>query len=89
MPCLAIGTNWRQKVVALARAIHLRQPHLTEVEYICILSLSVYGVERAPALGYGILLHVLILAPQALAGILTFAGIHVGREAVAIFPSPK
>ena len=38
-------------------------------EYLCILSLAVFGVAQAPALTYGILLHVVVLVPTTLAGL--------------------
>lgn len=38
-------------------------------EYLCILSLAVFGVAQAPALTYGILLHAVVLVPTTLAGL--------------------
>jgi uncharacterized protein (TIRG00374 family) len=37
-------------------------------EYICILALGFFGIDRVSALGFGILLHVIVLAPIFLAG---------------------
>ena len=41
-------------------------------EYICILALSVFGVSQVFALGYGILLHAVLLLPQMVLGLLSF-----------------
>jgi uncharacterized protein (TIRG00374 family) len=41
-------------------------------EYLCILALSVFGIEQALSLSYGILLHVISLLPQTLLGLLFF-----------------
>jgi hypothetical protein len=42
-------------------------------EYICILSLGIFGVDQASALSFGLLLHFLVMAPILLSGILFFA----------------
>jgi len=42
-------------------------------EYMCILALSAYKVDRATALTYGILLHSLVMLPTLLFGMLFFA----------------
>jgi glycosyltransferase 2 family protein len=39
-------------------------------EYLCVLSLSIFGVSEAPAFTYGVLLHVIALLPSTLVGIL-------------------
>lgn len=39
-------------------------------EYSCILALAVFGVSQLEALSYGILLHVIVLLPTTLAGLL-------------------
>ncbi len=41
-------------------------------EWICVLALAVYGVEQAPALSYGLLLHVIVYAPVILLGVISF-----------------
>jgi glycosyltransferase 2 family protein len=41
-------------------------------EWICVLALAVYGVDQAPALSYGLLLHVIVYAPVMLFGVLSF-----------------
>lgn len=38
-------------------------------EYLCILALAVFGVAQSPALGYGLLLHLVVLIPTTLAGL--------------------
>ena len=38
-------------------------------EYLCVLALAVFGVERTAALSFGVLLHVLVLLPPALGGL--------------------
>ena len=40
-------------------------------EYICILALGVFGVSQVFALGYGILLHAVLLIPQTVLGLLS------------------
>ena len=39
-------------------------------EYLCVLSLSIFGISEGPAFSYGVLLHVIALLPSTLAGIL-------------------
>jgi uncharacterized membrane protein YbhN (UPF0104 family) len=52
-------------------------------EYLCVLALGVFGVERTAALSFGVLLHVLILLPPALGGLAAiWLGGHNG-------PKPK
>ncbi len=41
-------------------------------EYICVLALSVFGIEQSVALSYGLLLHALIFIPSILAGMISF-----------------
>jgi glycosyltransferase 2 family protein len=41
-------------------------------EYLCVLSLSIFGIAEGPAFTYGVLLHVIALLPSTLAGILFF-----------------
>ena len=41
-------------------------------EYICILALSVFGVDQSLALSFGLLLHAIVLIPTTLAGIASF-----------------
>jgi glycosyltransferase 2 family protein len=41
-------------------------------EYMCVLSLSVFGIAEGTAFTYGVLLHVIALLPSTLAGILFF-----------------
>lgn len=38
-------------------------------QYLCILSLALFGVEQAPALSFGVLLHVLTFLPPIIAGL--------------------
>lgn len=38
-------------------------------QYLCILSLGVFGIDQVSALSFGIVLHLLILTPMVLAGI--------------------
>ena len=38
-------------------------------EYVCVLVLAVFAVERTAALSYGILLHAIVMLPATLAGI--------------------
>jgi uncharacterized protein (TIRG00374 family) len=39
-------------------------------EYLCILSLALFGISQAKAFSYGILLHVLVLVPSTLTGLI-------------------
>jgi uncharacterized protein (TIRG00374 family) len=41
-------------------------------EYICILALSVYGIDQALAFSYGLLLHTILLIPIILTGTISF-----------------
>jgi hypothetical protein len=41
-------------------------------EYICILTLSLYGIDRATALSYGFLLHGIVFIPITLLGTISF-----------------
>jgi glycosyltransferase 2 family protein len=41
-------------------------------QYICVLVLGIFGVSQASAFGYGILLHVIVLFPTTLAGLIIF-----------------
>jgi glycosyltransferase 2 family protein len=41
-------------------------------EYICVLALGVFGVSQVVALGYGFLLHAIVLIPQIVGGLLSF-----------------
>lgn len=40
-------------------------------EYICIISLEIFGIKQSTALGYGLLLHGVVLGPAILAGVLS------------------
>jgi uncharacterized protein (TIRG00374 family) len=49
-------------------------------EYLCILALSVFGIEHALSLSYGILLHIIALVPQTLLGeFWEWLGIHLQK----------
>ena len=41
-------------------------------EFICVLALSVFGVDQSLALSYGLLLHALIFIPSILGGLISF-----------------
>jgi hypothetical protein len=41
-------------------------------EYLCVVALAFFNVEATEALGFGILLHILVFAPPTLAGLLLF-----------------
>jgi len=49
-------------------------------EYICVLSLAVFGVDQATAFSYGILLHAIVLLPATLLGLLFFAASGISKE---------
>jgi hypothetical protein len=44
-------------------------------EYLCVLSLALFGVDRLVALSYGFTLHLLVLGPSTLLG-----GLFLWRE---------
>jgi uncharacterized membrane protein YbhN (UPF0104 family) len=41
-------------------------------EYICVLALSLFGIDQSLALSYGILLHAIVLVPSTIAGMISF-----------------
>lgn len=43
-------------------------------EYLCVLSLAVFGVDQAPAISFGVLLHVITYLPPLVAGALAIWG---------------
>jgi glycosyltransferase 2 family protein len=51
-------------------------------EYLCVISLSLFGISEGPAFTYGVLLHVIALLPSTLVGILFLwmLGINSGRS---------
>jgi glycosyltransferase 2 family protein len=51
-------------------------------EYLCVLSLSLFGVQESQAFAYGVLLHVLALLPSTVAGLifLWVLGFNRGSE---------
>lgn len=50
-------------------------------EYLCILSLAVFGISQAPALSYGILLHIVALFPQTLIGLICIGALGMDVRA--------
>lgn len=56
--------------------------YLGVFEYICVLSLGVFGVEPAVALGYGLLLHAVVFLPPVLLGLLSFWLLGAGPAAL-------
>jgi uncharacterized membrane protein YbhN (UPF0104 family) len=42
-------------------------------EYLCVLSLAVFGIARSVGFSYGILLHIVALLPSTLLGLLFLA----------------
>jgi hypothetical protein len=53
-------------------------------EYICVLTLGVYGVDQATAFSYGILLHAIVMLPTTLLGLLFFISSGLSREDISI-----
>jgi len=51
-------------------------------EYTCILALSVFGVEQALALSYGLVLHGLVFIPTTLVGLIVFWGMGLSGERI-------
>lgn len=49
-------------------------------EYLCVLALSIFGVEQVPALSYGVLLHGVTMVPQLVAGLVLFWWVGPARE---------
>jgi uncharacterized protein (TIRG00374 family) len=64
-------------LVLIALQISLSLPsvpgNIGVFEYLCILSLTFFGISQSPALSYGILLHLVVLLPQTLIGLLFVA----------------
>jgi len=56
-------------------------------EYLCILALGIFGVDHAPALTYGILLHGVVLIPTTLAGLLAIWLLGIGGHWAVDAPS--
>ena len=55
-------------------------------EYICVLTLGAFGVERTLALGYGLLLHALVLLPQVVGGMVALVGWGLRSPALLVNP---
>lgn len=58
-------------------------------EAVCVLALAVYGVPQAPALGYGIVLHSIIMVPTTLLGILFLWMLGVGKQPLKVEEAPR
>jgi uncharacterized protein (TIRG00374 family) len=52
-------------------------------EYLCILSLAIFAIPQAPALSYGILLHIVALLPQTLIGLLCVGALGMNVRAAS------
>ena len=50
-------------------------------EYVCVLSLAVFGIPQAAALTYGILLHAVVLLPSTLAGLIAISVLGLANPA--------
>jgi len=53
-------------------------------EAVCVLALAVYGVPQAPALGYGIVLHSIVMLPTTLLGVLFLWMLGVGKQPLKV-----
>jgi uncharacterized protein (TIRG00374 family) len=53
-------------------------------EYICILALSAFSVDKTAAFTYGILLHILVMLPTIFFGMLFFVMMGMGKNRAAI-----
>ena len=49
-------------------------------EFVCILSLAVFGIERVQALSYGILLHVVVYLPVLVGGLASLTPLSVNLD---------
>jgi hypothetical protein len=49
-------------------------------EYLCVLTLSLFGVSQEEALSYGIVLHALVFLPTILLGVLALMGVGMRPE---------
>ncbi len=58
-------------------------------QYLCILSLGVFGVDQISAFSFSIVLYLLIMLPMVSAGIVAFRGFGLKRPDVPIFDSEK
>jgi len=57
-------------------------------EYICVLTLGLFGIDQSAALSYGILLHAVVYLPMILAGVLSFWLLGLGRWRTSLDESP-
>lgn len=48
-------------------------------EYLCVLALSIFGIDQAPALSYGVLLHGVSMLPVLFGGLLLFWWMGLAR----------
>jgi len=55
-------------------------------EYICILSLGVFGVSQTLALSYGILLHLVVYIPTIILGLVSFLALGLGGKQKNLTP---
>ena len=59
--------------------------------YLCVVTLSLFGVERSVAFGYGVILHLVMYLPPSLLGLMYLgrSGYSLSRlrQAVAAVPS--
>lgn len=49
-------------------------------EYLCVLSLALFGVDQASALSFGVVLHILVFLPPVIAGITSLWGFGPGTH---------
>jgi uncharacterized membrane protein YbhN (UPF0104 family) len=53
-------------------------------EYICVLALSVYGIDQATAFSYGILLHAIVMLPSTIVGLIFIVSSGLSREDITV-----
>ena len=90
---LGIGTPWIAAVlvlVVLQIGISLSTVPATlgVFEYLCVLSLAVFGVGEVQALGFGIVLHALVLLP-ILVGLFFFWNVRLSLRVVTQQMAPS
>lgn len=74
---LGLGLPWKASVLVLVAlqagiSIPVVPGRFGLFEYMCILSLSVYGVAESLGLSFGLLLHAIVLAPTSLASLVAY-----------------
>lgn len=57
-------------------------------EYICILTLALYGIEQTTALSYGVLLHGIVMLPTTSLGLVFLPMLGTSGQKITLIPKP-